>query len=54
MYDVLVCRAEELAAPYYIFKDAGAHVDVVSIKGGPIPIGRLSFLFWDLIYLIHC
>jgi putative intracellular protease/amidase len=36
------CWAEELAAPYYIFKDAGAHVDVVSIKGGPIPIDKGS------------
>jgi putative intracellular protease/amidase len=32
------CWAEELAAPYYIFKDAGAQVDVASIKGGKIPI----------------
>jgi len=29
---------EELVAPYYIFKEAGAHVDVVSIKGGHVPI----------------
>jgi putative intracellular protease/amidase len=36
------CWAEELAAPYYIFKDAGAHVDVVSIKGGKIPIDEAS------------
>lgn len=35
-----VCRAEELTAPYYIFKDAGAHVDVASIKGGKIPMGK--------------
>lgn len=36
------CWAEELAAPYYIFKDAGAHVDVASIKGGKIPIDKAS------------
>jgi putative intracellular protease/amidase len=36
------CWAEELAAPYYIFKDAGAHVDVASIKGGKIPIDEAS------------
>jgi putative intracellular protease/amidase len=30
---------EELAAPYFIFKEAGAHVDVASIKGGRVPIG---------------
>ncbi|CAK9857923.1 unnamed protein product [Sphagnum jensenii] len=29
---------EELAAPYFIFKEAGAHVDVASIKGGRVPI----------------
>lgn len=34
-----MCRIEELAAPYFIFKEAGAHVDVVSIKGGHVPIG---------------
>lgn len=34
-------RAEELAAPYYIFKDAGAHVVVASLKGGKIPMGKL-------------
>jgi putative intracellular protease/amidase len=48
-------RAEELVAPYYIFKEAGAHVDVVSIKGGKIPIGRLRLLlasfqtFWYIL-----
>jgi putative intracellular protease/amidase len=36
------CWAEELAAPYYIFKDAGADVDVVSIKGGKIPMDEAS------------
>lgn len=35
----VLCRIEELVAPYYIFKEAGAHVDVVSIKGGHVPIG---------------
>ncbi|XP_024388839.1 glutathione-independent glyoxalase HSP31 [Physcomitrium patens] len=37
------CWAEELTAPYYIFKDAGAHVDVASIKGGKIPMDEASF-----------
>lgn len=30
--------AEELAAPYYIFQEAGIHVDIASVKGGKIPI----------------
>jgi len=34
--------AEEVVAPYYIFKEAGAHVDVASIKGGKIPIDKVS------------
>jgi len=34
---------EELAAPYYIWKDAGAHVVVASLKGGRIPFDQLSF-----------
>ena len=28
---------EELAAPYYVFKDAGAQITLVSPKGRPIP-----------------
>lgn len=44
-------RAEELAAPYYAFKDAGVHVDVVSIKGGRIPVGKMLPLF---VILLHC
>jgi len=29
---------EELASPYYIFKEAGYEVSVCSVKGGPVPI----------------
>ena len=36
-------RAEEVAAPYYIFKGAGAQVDIASIKGGNIPLGIIIF-----------
>lgn len=35
--------AEELAAPYYVFKDAGVDVVVASLKGGKIPIDEVSF-----------
>ncbi|KAG6556501.1 hypothetical protein Mapa_001827 [Marchantia paleacea] len=34
--------AEELVAPYYIFKEAGAHVDIISVKGGKIPLDEGS------------
>ncbi|KAH7290684.1 hypothetical protein KP509_30G059300 [Ceratopteris richardii] len=30
--------AEEVAAPYYILKEAGCHIDIASIKGGKIPL----------------
>lgn len=33
---------EELSSPYYVFKEAGMSVDVVSIKGGPVPIDPAS------------
>lgn len=33
---------EELAAPYYKFKDAGFEVVVASLRGGPIPIDANS------------
>lgn len=33
---------EELAAPYYAFKDAGYSVTVASIKGGEITIDQTS------------
>jgi putative intracellular protease/amidase len=33
---------EELSTPYYVFKDAGAVVNIASIKGGPIPIDPRS------------
>ncbi len=33
---------EELAAPYYAFKDAGAEVSVASVAGGPAPIDPWS------------
>jgi putative intracellular protease/amidase len=29
---------EELTTPYYAFVDAGAEVDIASIKGGPVPL----------------
>jgi putative intracellular protease/amidase len=28
---------EELAAPYYVFKDAGYEITMTTPKGGPIP-----------------
>lgn len=34
--------ASELTVPYYVFLDAGLHVDVVSIQGGIVPIDPLS------------
>ena len=39
--------ASEMTVPYYAFSDAGMTVDVASIKGGPIPIDRMS-LRWPL------
>jgi putative intracellular protease/amidase len=33
---------EELAAPYYVFKEVGADITVASPKGGPIPIDPKS------------
>jgi putative intracellular protease/amidase len=33
---------EELAAPYYVFKDAGAQVTLASVNGGPAPLDPLS------------
>jgi len=33
---------EELAAPYYVFKDAGAEVTLASPKGGPPPLDPKS------------
>jgi putative intracellular protease/amidase len=33
---------EELTAPYLLFKKAKFHVDIVSIKGGRVPIDRVS------------
>ena len=33
---------EDLAEPYYIFKEAGAHITIVSPKGGMIPIDPKS------------
>ncbi len=36
------CRAEELVAPYYVFKNAGFDVTVASIKGGQIPVDDAS------------
>jgi len=36
--------ASELTEPYYVFLDAKMEVDVASIKGGEIPIEKLSVL----------
>ena len=33
---------EELAAPYYAFRDAGASVTIASIAGGAVPIDPRS------------
>ncbi|MDR4241402.1 tetracycline resistance protein, partial [Bacillus mycoides] len=33
---------EELAAPYHLFKQAKFDVDIVSIKGGSVPIDSVS------------
>ena len=33
---------EELAAPYYICKDADCEVVIASIQGGPVPIDASS------------
>lgn len=34
--------ASEMTEPYYVFWDAGLEVDVASIKGGAIPVEKLS------------
>jgi putative intracellular protease/amidase len=34
--------ASELTVPYYVFRDAGMHVDVASPRGGIIPVDPLS------------
>ena len=33
---------EELAAPYYMFRDAGFKVTIASIEGGEIPVDETS------------
>jgi putative intracellular protease/amidase len=33
---------EELAAPYYIFKEAGAHIKIASPAGGRVPLDPKS------------
>jgi putative intracellular protease/amidase len=38
--------ASEMTGPYYVFTDAGLHVDIASIKGGPVPIDPLSFVWF--------
>lgn len=43
--DVLVMspsRLEELASPYYAFKDAGYSITIASPKGGKIPLDPAS------------
>lgn len=32
--------AEEIASPYYVFKNAGFDVKIASIAGGKIPLGK--------------
>lgn len=34
--------ASEMTEPYYVFRDTGLDVDLASIKGGPIPIEKMS------------
>lgn len=34
MHHFKFCRAEEIAAPYFIFKEAGYDITIASIKGG--------------------
>lgn len=36
------CWLEELAAPYYVFKDSGYDVTISSVKGGPVPMDPSS------------
>lgn len=36
--------ASEMTEPYYVFLDAGVSVDVASIKGGRIPVEKLSVM----------
>ncbi|MES1249534.1 MAG: type 1 glutamine amidotransferase domain-containing protein, partial [Chitinophaga rupis] len=36
------CWLEEVAIPYYIFKEAGAELTLASPKGGPIPLDPKS------------
>lgn len=35
-------RLEEIAAPYYVFKEAGYGVDIASLSGGKIPLDDAS------------
>ncbi len=35
-------RLEEIAAPYYVFKEAGYGVDIASTSGGKIPMDEAS------------
>jgi hypothetical protein len=40
---------EELAVPYYLFKNAGYDVVIASLAGGPVPIDKSSMMggFFD-------
>ncbi|GBR37110.1 ThiJ/PfpI domain-containing protein [Neoasaia chiangmaiensis NBRC 101099] len=38
---------EELTTPYYVFRDAGAQVDIASIEGGKIPVDPRSIQHSD-------
>lgn len=35
---IVLCRADDLIEPYYIFKRKGYEVTLASVRGGPIPI----------------
>lgn len=48
------CRAEELATPYYIFKDAGFEITIASIKGGVVrPHIRHMYLLLQVVLPLH-
>lgn len=49
-------RLEELAAPYFVFEEAGFDVTVASVKGGKIPVGMLRCFFSNSrdFHCLHC
>lgn len=46
--------AEEIASPYYLFKNAGYDVKFASIAGGKIPLGARSQPLLRNTPLCHC